>query len=46
MHIQQAQRILKLQAETLRMTKEAAQTPVQPIIRREDIDGLAAHMLA
>ena len=48
MQVRQAQleqRILQLETETLRLAKEAAQPPIQPIIRREDIDGLAAHML-
>ena len=38
------QRILQLDAETLLLAKEATQPPLQPIIRREDIDGLAAHV--
>ncbi len=48
MQIRQAQleqRILQLEAETLRLTREAAHPPLQPIIGREDVDGLAAHVL-
>ncbi len=48
MQIRQApkeQRILQLEAETLRLTMEAAHSPLQPIISREDVDGLAAHVL-
>ncbi len=48
MQIRQAQleqRVLHLEAETLRLTREAAHPPLQPIIGREDVDGLAAHVL-
>jgi hypothetical protein len=48
MQIRQAQleqRILQLEAETLRLTREPARPPLQPIIGREDVDGLAAHVL-
>ena len=47
MQIRQAQleqRIFQLEAETLRLAKEATQPLLQPVIRREDIDGLAAHV--
>ncbi len=47
MHIRQAQleqRTLQLEAETLRLKKRGCATPLKPIIRREDIEGLAAHV--
>ena len=38
------QRIFQLEAEVLRLAREATQPPLQPIISREDVDGLAAHV--
>jgi hypothetical protein len=39
------QRILQLEADTLPQTKEAAHPPLQPIVGRENVDGLAIHVL-